>query len=103
MTNIRLPNITATNDTEKIEQISNGIEQIAAVVHNNSATAEQSAAASEELASQAALMKEQISKFKLYDGSLYEDRSTAEYVPEYESMEETYDSEYVPASVGDKY
>ena len=52
----------------KITQISDGIEQIAAVVHNNSATAEQSAAASEELAGQAALMKELIGKFRLFDG-----------------------------------
>ena len=63
--------VLSAEQAEKIEQISNGIEQIAAVVHNNSATAEQSAAASEELASQAALMKDQISKFKLYEGDDY--------------------------------
>ena len=83
---------------EKIAQISDGIEQIAAVVHNNSATAEQSAAASEELASQATLMKEQISKFKLYDGSLYAKSAPVDmYVPTYENL----DAEYT--SVGDKY
>ena len=101
---------------EKIEQIGNGIEQIAAVVHNNSATAEQSAAASEELASQAALMKDQISKFKLYDGSLYEQPvAEEEFAPVYESFEDTesfdrvktfekpevFENEYVPS--GDKY
>ena len=90
----------SAEQAEKIEQISNGIEQIAAVVHNNSATAEQSAAASEELASQAALMKEQIGKFKLYDGSseqnFYEQES---YAPAYEE-----ESEFVVSdSFGDKY
>lgn len=55
----------SAEQAEKIEQISNGIEQIAAVVHNNSATAEQSAAASEELASQATAMKQMIEQFKL--------------------------------------
>ena len=66
----------SAEQADKIEQISDGIEQIASVVHNNSATAEQSAAASEELASQAALMKEQIGKFKLYDS-----RSEQSYAP----------------------
>ena len=100
--NKRISEIAAgsAEQADKIEQISNGIEQIAAVVHNNSATAEQSAAASEELASQAALMKEQIGKFKLYDGSseqeYYEQESDA---PIYE--EET---EFVVSdSFGEKY
>jgi methyl-accepting chemotaxis protein len=46
-------------------QISVGIEQVSAVVQTNSATAEESAAASEELLSQANLLNEQISLFKL--------------------------------------
>lgn len=76
----------SAEQADKIEQISNGIEQIAAVVHNNSATAEQSAAASEELAGQAALMKEQIGKFKLYDGSSEQSNYKREsYVPAYEA------------------
>lgn len=103
--NDRIGEIAAgsAEQAEKIEQISNGIEQIAAVVHNNSATAEQSAAASEELASQAALMKEQIGKFRLYDGSTndysYTEEASAEdeYVPAYESFENNF------APVGEKY
>ncbi len=46
-------------------QISQGIEQIAAVVHNNSATSEESAAASEELSSQAIVLKNLVAQFKL--------------------------------------
>lgn len=68
--NERIGEIAAGSEEQagRIKQISNGIEQIAAVVQNNSATAEESAAASEELASQAALMKAQIAKFKLHEG-----------------------------------
>ena len=88
----------SAEQAEKLEQIGTGIDQIAAVVHNNSATAEQSAAASEELASQAALVKEQISKFKLYDASIYHKQiAEEEYAPAYESYEDNFDS------VGDKY
>ena len=100
--NERISEIAAgsAEQADKIEQISNGIEQIAAVVHNNSATAEQSAAASEELASQAALMKEQIGKFKLYDGSseqeYYEQES---YAPAYEEENDF----VVSDSFGEKY
>ncbi len=48
-----------------ISQINKGIEQVSTVVQNNSATAEESAAASEELSSQAELLKEMMSRFKL--------------------------------------
>ena len=83
------------------KQMSIGIDQISQVVQNNSATAEESAAASQELSSQAHLLKDSISMFKLKD--TYEistpathRRPTAEftannYVPvttEYESAEE---------------
>ncbi|MEF9983627.1 MAG: methyl-accepting chemotaxis protein [Oscillospiraceae bacterium] len=46
-------------------QISQGIEQISEVVQTNSATSEESAAASEQLNSQASMLKELISQFKL--------------------------------------
>ncbi|MCI8915112.1 MAG: methyl-accepting chemotaxis protein, partial [Oscillospiraceae bacterium] len=46
-----------------------GIDQISSVVQTNSATSEESAAASEELSSQAALMKELLSRFKLRQDS----------------------------------
>lgn len=48
-----------------ISQISNGVEQISAVVQNNSATAEESAAASQQLSAQAAMLNEEVNKFRL--------------------------------------
>jgi methyl-accepting chemotaxis protein len=48
-----------------IAQINKGVEQVSRVVQTNSATAEQSASASEELSSQADLLKDMISRFKL--------------------------------------
>ena len=52
-------------ESEAIKQVTEGIDQISSVVQTNSATSEQSAAASEELSSQAALIKELMSKFRL--------------------------------------
>lgn len=51
--------------SDAVSQITLGIDQISSVIQTNSATAEQSAAASEELSSQAQLMKDLVSKFKL--------------------------------------
>lgn len=48
-----------------ITQINQAIEQVAQVVQTNSATAEESASASEELSSQADLLKDSVSRFKL--------------------------------------
>lgn len=48
-----------------ISQINTGLGQVSAVVQTNSATAEESAAASEELSSQAAILKDSLSKFVL--------------------------------------
>lgn len=48
-----------------IAQINQGIMQVSEVTQINSATSEESAAASEELSSQAELLKEMVSKFKL--------------------------------------
>ncbi len=48
-----------------IYEINVGIDQIAAVVQTNSATSEESAAAAEELSSQASIMRELISRFKV--------------------------------------
>ncbi len=48
-----------------ITQINSGVEQISVVIQTNSATSQESAAASQELSSQANLMKEAVSKFKL--------------------------------------
>ena len=63
---------TAQEETESMDFVSSGIDQIAAVVSNNSATAEESAAASEELSSQAAVMKHLVERFTLYqNGNRY--------------------------------
>ena len=56
------------SQTSAIGQINDGVEQISAVVQTNSATSEQSAAASEELSSQANLLKELVSSFRLGHG-----------------------------------
>lgn len=50
---------------EMLQQIQQGIEQIAAVVQNNSATAEESSATSEELSAQSENLKAQVAQFKL--------------------------------------
>ena len=56
-------------EAEAIAQVTEGIDQISSVVQTNSATSEQSAAASEELSSQASLMKDLLSKFRLLNDS----------------------------------
>ena len=53
------------SQTVSISQITEGIDQISGVVQNNSATSEQPAAASEELSSQASLLKNLVSSFRL--------------------------------------
>jgi len=56
----------ASNEqAQGIAQINQGIMQVSTVVQTNSATSEESAAASEELASQAVLLEDQVSRFKL--------------------------------------
>ncbi len=52
-------------ESDSIAQVTEGIDQISSVVQTNSATSEQSAAASEELSSQATLMKDLLSRFRL--------------------------------------
>lgn len=57
---------TASNEQASgIAQINQAVSQVAQVVQTNSATAEESASASEELSSQAELLKDSISRFKL--------------------------------------
>ncbi|KHD35007.1 chemotaxis protein [Clostridium acetobutylicum] len=62
-----LDNIASSSNEQAIaiDQINKGIVQVSSVVQDNSATSEETAAASEELASQASLLKNEISKFKL--------------------------------------
>lgn len=52
-----------------ISQINEGIFQVSQVTQNNTATAEESAAASEEMTSQAQMLKEMVSRFRLRRGS----------------------------------
>ena len=57
-------------EASAIAQVTEGIDQISSVVQTNSATSEQSAAASEELSSQANVLKELISRFRLDHNSI---------------------------------
>ncbi|WP_088189482.1 methyl-accepting chemotaxis protein [Desulfosporosinus sp. FKA] len=57
--------IASNEQAVGIVQVNQGITQVSQVVQNNSATSEESAAASEELSSQALLLEEMVSKFKL--------------------------------------
>jgi methyl-accepting chemotaxis protein len=60
-------NITIASNEQAmgIEQVNQGIMQVSQVVQTNSATSQESAAASEELASQAVVLQETVTKFKL--------------------------------------
>ncbi|WP_312092669.1 methyl-accepting chemotaxis protein [Aminipila sp.] len=53
------------NQSNRIEQTTLGVDQIASIVQTNAATAEESAAASEELAGQANLLEELVGRFKI--------------------------------------
>lgn len=55
----------AERESESITQITQGIDQIATVVQTNSATSEESAAASEELSSQANMLRQIFSSFRV--------------------------------------
>ncbi|MDR1116737.1 MAG: methyl-accepting chemotaxis protein [Oscillospiraceae bacterium] len=57
------------NSSNAISEVTQGINQISTVVQGNSATSEQSAAAAEEMSSQAQMMSEMVSRFKLRGGS----------------------------------
>ena len=53
------------HQSERIDQVTQSMNQISGVVQTNSATAEESAAASEELSGQAQILKELVEKFRL--------------------------------------
>lgn len=53
-----------------VGQVNMGIEQMSEVVQTNSATSQETAAAAEELSSQAAMLKEMVSKFVLKDAGI---------------------------------
>ncbi len=63
--------VASNEQASGIAQINQGIMQVSTVVQTNSATSEESAAASEELASQAMLLEDQVSRFKLRKGKKY--------------------------------
>jgi len=48
-----------------LEEVTAGIDQISNVVQNNAAIAEESAATSQELSAQAQMLKEQIARFRI--------------------------------------
>ena len=81
-------------EAEAIAQVTEGIDQISSVVQTNSATSEQSAAASEELSSQASLMKELLSKFRLRSDSSASASYSAPAYSEDSVDEVSYDSGY---------
>ena len=56
---------SSKEQADMLNQIENGIEQIASVVQDNSATSEETSAISEELSAQATQLQEMISKFRL--------------------------------------
>ncbi len=87
-------NISVASNEQAIgvEQINQGITQIANVVQATSATSQETAAASEELASQAEMLKEQVARFKLKRGGFrgaegYENMSP-EMLRMFENMKE---------------
>lgn len=61
--------MASTEQAAAITQINQGVVQVSQVIQTNSATSEESAAASEELSSQANMLKQQVSRFKLLRSS----------------------------------
>jgi len=57
--------VSSREQAEAISQVSIGLSQISQVVQNNSAVSEEAAAASEELNSQAEMLQQLVSYFKL--------------------------------------
>lgn len=53
---------------DAIDQIKEGLSQISAVVQTNAATAEENSATSEEMSAQAAMLRDETGKFKLWEG-----------------------------------
>lgn len=55
----------SSNQVIAIEQIKSGLDQVSAVVQTNAATAEENSATSREMSAQAAVLHQQVEKFKL--------------------------------------
>ena len=74
-----------------VGQVNMGIEQMSQVVQTNSATSQETAAAAEELSSQAAMLKEMVSKFVLKDAGMRtfaESRPRAERIADHIELED---------------
>lgn len=71
-TTAMMENITKSTQeqTDAIQQVMTGVDQVNTVIQTNSATAEESAAASEELTSQAMMLKELVGQFRLKENML---------------------------------
>ncbi|MGF7146188.1 methyl-accepting chemotaxis protein [Anaerotaenia torta] len=54
--------------TVAFEQIREGLSQISSVVQTNAATAEENSATSEEMAAQAAMLRQEVERFRLWEG-----------------------------------
>ena len=93
MTSVQEIAKAAEEESEAIAQVTEGIDQISSVVQTNSATSEESAAASEELSSQAALMKELLSRFKLRQDGFMPKPQPA-YSAAASSVSSSYDDSY---------
>ena len=91
-------NITqdAQREASALTQVSEGIDQISSVVSTTSATSEESAAASQELSSQANLIRDLMSKFRLRsaDDSTYSNDTYVGDTYSNDAYEDTYDDTY---------
>ena len=74
----------SAHQSDTMEQINVGINQVAQVVQQNSATAQQSAAASQEMSSQSAVLQQRIAQFKIKEGVA----PGLEFLPEREALPE---------------
>ncbi len=77
---------TSAQQAAAIEQIDEGLSQVSAVVQTNAATAEENSATSEEMSAQAAMLRQEVQRFKLkgdkrgtlhYEMPSYPENSTA--------------------------
>ncbi|WP_461206317.1 methyl-accepting chemotaxis protein [Clostridium sp. DL1XJH146] len=77
-------NISTASNEQAVaaDQINNGLLQISDVVQTNSATSEETAAASEELSSQAEMLREHVSRFKLKENDISNTDNMDSFNPE---------------------
>lgn len=96
--------VAAAEQSDKISQITVGVDEISGVVQTNSATAEESAAASQELSDQARVLKELVARFKLktqmpeenkteYKQAVYRESFRPNVNTTYNNVHEKYDTD----------